>query len=91
MRTCSWGLWGLLCLTGGPHRKGAERPLRRARGHAVARKRKGKQAGVIAHRGVQNLKQQRERKEKRRSGPASTVTSAAPRRKVKELREASWK
>jgi hypothetical protein len=68
---------------------GAERPLRRAREHAVAHKRKGKQAGVIAHRGVQNLKQQRERKEKRRSGPASTAIPAALRRTVKELREAS--
>jgi hypothetical protein len=28
LRTCSWGLWGLLCLTGGRHRTGAERPLR---------------------------------------------------------------
>jgi hypothetical protein len=38
---------------------------------------------------VQNQKRQLERKEKRRSGPASTAIPAALRRTVKELQEAS--
>jgi hypothetical protein len=40
---------------------------------------------------VQNQKRQRERKEKRKSRPASTAIPAALRRTVKELREASRK
>jgi hypothetical protein len=38
-----------LCLTGGRHRKGAERPLRRARGHAAVHEEKGNWAGKVAH------------------------------------------
>jgi hypothetical protein len=43
------GLWGQLCLTGGRHWKGAERPLRRARGCAAVHERKRKWAGNISH------------------------------------------
>jgi hypothetical protein len=43
------GLWGQFCLADGRHRKGAERPLRRACGCAAVHERKGKQARKIAH------------------------------------------
>jgi hypothetical protein len=43
------GLWEKLCLTGGRHRKGAERPLRRACGCAAVHEEKGNRAGDIAH------------------------------------------
>jgi hypothetical protein len=49
LRTRQGGLWGQLCLPGGRHRKGAERPLRRACGCAAMHDRKGKRAGKIAH------------------------------------------
>jgi hypothetical protein len=74
------GSGGRSCLAGGRRRKGAERPLRRACERAVEHKEEEKGAGVIAHRDVQNQKRQRERKEKRRSGLASTAIPAALRR-----------
>jgi hypothetical protein len=44
------GSGGRSGLTGGRHRKGAARPLRRARGGAAVREMKGNWEGVFAHR-----------------------------------------
>jgi hypothetical protein len=45
LRTCSWGLWERSGLTGGQHRKGAARLLRRARGDATEREKEGSWVG----------------------------------------------
>jgi hypothetical protein len=53
------------------------------------RKKKGKRAGVIAHRVVQNQKRQQEWKGKRRRGLVSTVIPMALRRPSNWLRDGS--
>jgi hypothetical protein len=79
MRTCSWGQGGRLCLAGGRHRKGAERPLRRARERAVVHKRKGNWAGVIAHSSKERRASSKVKKMRRRRSLATAAGRAALR------------
>jgi hypothetical protein len=73
------GLWGQLCLTGGRHRKGAERPLRRARECAVVHERKGKRAGIIAHSSKEKRASSKVKKMRRRRSLATAAGRAALR------------
>jgi hypothetical protein len=79
MGTCSWGQGGRLCLAGGRHRKGAERPLRRARECAAVHKRKGKRAGFIAHSSKERRASSKVKKMQRRQSLATAAGRAALR------------
>jgi hypothetical protein len=68
-----------LCLAGGRHRKGAERPLRRARECAAVHETKGKQAGFIAHRSKEKWASSKVKKMRRRRSLATTAGRAALR------------
>jgi hypothetical protein len=68
-----------LCLAGGRRRKGAERPLRRARERAVVHKRKGKRAGVIAHSSKEKWASSKVKKMRRRWSLATAADRAALR------------
>jgi hypothetical protein len=73
------GLWGQLCLTGGQHRKGAERPLRRARGCTVVHERKGKRVGIIAHSSKEKRASSKVKKIRRRRSLATAAGRAVLR------------
>jgi hypothetical protein len=68
-----------LCLSGGRRRKGAERPLRRARERAVVHKRKGKRVGVIAHNSKEKRASSKMKKMRRRRSLATVAGRAALR------------
>jgi hypothetical protein len=80
LRTCSWGLWGLSCLTGGWHRKGAERPLRRARGHAAVHEEEGNWAGKVAHSSRVKRASSKTKRIQQQRGLATVAGRAALRR-----------
>jgi hypothetical protein len=64
---------------GGRRRKGAERPLWRARESAVVHKRKGKRAGVIAHRSKERQASSKVKKMRRWWSLATAAGRAALR------------
>jgi hypothetical protein len=80
LHTCSWGLWGLSCLAGGRHRKGAVWPLWRARGDAAVRERKGNWAGVNAHSSTVKRASSKTKRIQQRRGLATAAGRAALRR-----------
>jgi hypothetical protein len=73
------GLWVQFCLAGGRHRKGAERPLRRARGCAAVHERKGKRAGINAHSSKEKRASSKVKKMRRRRSLATAAGRAALR------------
>jgi hypothetical protein len=73
------GSRGRLCLGGGRHRKGAERPLWRARECAGVHKRKGKRAGFIAHSSKERRASSKVKKMRRRRSLAMAAGRAALR------------
>jgi hypothetical protein len=80
LRTRQGSSRGRLCLTGGRHRKGAERPLRRARGCAAMHERKGKRAGINAHGSKVKRASSKMKKIRRRRSLATAAGRAALRR-----------
>jgi hypothetical protein len=74
------GSGGRSCLTGGRHRKGAARLLRRARGGAAVRERKENWAGVIAHSATVKQASSKTKRIQQRRGLATAAGRAALRR-----------
>jgi hypothetical protein len=74
------GSRGRSCLTGGRHRKGAVRLLRRAHGGAAVRERKGNWAGVNAHSSTVKRASSKTKRIQRRRGLATAAGRAALRR-----------
>jgi hypothetical protein len=74
------GSGGRSCLTGGRHRKGAARLLRRACGDAAVHERKGNWAGVNAHSSTVKRASSKTKRIQRRRGLATAAGRAALRR-----------
>jgi hypothetical protein len=79
LRTCSWVLRARLGLTGGRHREGAARLLRRARGNVTEREKEGNWAGNFAHHAQGMMTGQRVERRRQQGGLATAAARAALR------------
>jgi hypothetical protein len=79
LRTCSWDLRARLGLTGGRHREGAARLLRRARGEATGREKEENWAGEFAYHAQGMVTGRRVERRRQQGGLAAAAARAALR------------
>jgi hypothetical protein len=79
LRTCSRVLRARLSLTGGRHREGAARLLRRARGDATGREKEENWAGKFAYHAQEMVTGQRVERRRQQGGLATAAARAALR------------
>jgi hypothetical protein len=79
LRTCSWALQARLGFTGGRHREGAARLLRRARGEATGRDKEENWAGSFAYHAQEMRTGQRVERRRQQGGLATAAARAALR------------